>query len=318
MNRLGKRLAIVLSLVLAITVFCPAGASAATKPNMPTNVQAHPSSGSVMLIWDRSKQNILGYRIWMSDNGGDSYRIIKTLDLKRYPKLKKVQKVAYKVTGLKKYKQYRFRVLAYVNDEKGRSLSSSFKTVTSSPVREMRIKFKIKNTGETVIANRVSGGVFITESGRRVSGVRTHRERADYTTSFNYSPRSAEMFINDRKFSSPTNYLVWVSTYTQHVYLMKKSKGKWTYVDGWECATGRPSSPTPTGYNHVKSITKKVRSRHNVSWWSPFSSWNSLHGRVGDSMSLGRPASGGCVRNPDEKARDIYYKCPVGTTVVVF
>ena len=316
----SKRMLLLLTLTLIMVALSAVGVSAATaRPWMPRNVKTHPGYKSVAIQWSRSDQktDIKGYRIYYSSDG-KNFRLIKTLDYARYPKFKKLKNIVYKVPNLAEHKKHYFRVKAYVNDANGKALESSFKTVSDMPVREMRVRFRVKGSGESLVANKFSGGVFITPTGRRVSGVRVVGERAEYTRAFDYSRLSAQYFINDKGYSSPSKYLVWVSTYTQHVYLMKGSKGKWKCIDDWHCATGKASSPTPTGYSYVKAITKKVRYRHDVNWWSPFSSWNSLHGRVGDSMSLGAPSSGGCVRNPDEKARWIYQNCPVGTTVIVF
>ncbi len=315
-----KSISLLVLLVLTLTLLAMSALSvsaAIPKPWMPKNVKTHPGYKSIAIQWEKSSQpDIKGYRIYYS-NDGKKFFLKKTLLCKDYPQWNNSKNIVYKITGLSENVLYRFRVVAYVNDEKGHALESNYMTVAAQTVRPMRIRFKAG--GKSYIADRFSGGRFYVKgSGQSFAGSRVSSEVADYTNAFNYSRLSANYFINDKGYSSKTGYLVWISTYTQRVYIMKGSKGKWKCIDDWDCATGKPSSPTPTGTNHIKAIHKKVRLRNDVNWWSPFSSWNSLHGCVGDSLVLARPASGGCVRNPDIKAKWMYDNLPIGTTVIVY
>ena len=130
-----------------------------------------------------------------------------------------------------------------------------------------------------------------------------------------YSKVTAENFVNNSGKGSKTKYLIWVSTVQQHLYVFQGSKGKWKLIKDWECATGAAGSPTPTGFD--KQIERKVRSRHGVSYWSPFQTWNSIHGKL-SSWAMGGPASNGCVRNFDSNAKWIYYNCDPGTGLIVY
>lgn len=136
-----------------------------------------------------------------------------------------------------------------------------------------------------------------------------------------YDKISAEYFANGLGRSSRTNYLIWVSTYKQHVYVFQGSKGKWKLIKDWECSTGAGQSPTPTGLYDKQLISqgeyRRTSYRNEVRWWSPFQTWNSIHGKR-SFWAMGAPASNGCVRNFDQNAEWIYRNCPIGTAVVVW
>ena len=130
-----------------------------------------------------------------------------------------------------------------------------------------------------------------------------------------YSRKSAEDFVNKSKKSSKSKYLIWVSTYTQHIYIFKGKKGNWKLVKDWECSTGSAGSPTPTGFD--KKIVDKWYSHSGIKFWNPFQHINSIHGQR-RSYRFGRPESNGCVRNYDENAKWIYYTCKKGTGLIVY
>ena len=129
-----------------------------------------------------------------------------------------------------------------------------------------------------------------------------------------YDKTTAESFVNKYGKSSKTKYLIWVSTYTQHLYVFKGSKGKWKLYKDWECSTGAAKSPTPTGFD--KAIQDKWRNHSGIDYWSPFQHANSIHGQR-SSYVFGKPQSNGCVRNFDQNAKWLYYNCAIGTGLIV-
>lgn len=138
-------------------------------------------------------------------------------------------------------------------------------------------------------------------------------------TSYNkiryYDKTTAEGFVNRSGKTSSTQYLIWVSTYTQHIYVFKGSKGKWKLYKDWECSTGAAGSPTPTGFD--KKIVDKWYNHSGINYWNPFQNANSIHGhRL--SYVFGKPQSNGCVRNYDPNAKWIYDNCKVGTGLIVY
>ena len=129
-----------------------------------------------------------------------------------------------------------------------------------------------------------------------------------------YDKTSAESFVNKYGKSSKTKYLIWVSTYTQHLYVFKRSNGKWKLYKDWECSTGAAKSPTPTGFD--KAIQDKWRNHSGIDYWSPFQHANSIHGQK-SHYTFGKPQSNGCVRNFDQNAKWLYYNCAIGTGLIV-
>lgn len=324
----SKRLILQMLVIVALFVFSSIAVSAASEkpwmPGEPKDGYTHPGYRSIALKW-KSKETtekelkckapeVLGYRIYMSEDG-KNFRLIKTLDLKRYPSLRNVQYCVYKATGLKEYKRYYFRIRAYSNNKDGKvdeSSMSAYKTVSDIPVRPMI--YNITAGGKTYAATGVRGGAYVTDNGTRINMARVSSASADYTQGKDYSRLSAENFMNDRGVGSETNHAVWVSTYTQHCYLFVRQKGKWKCIDDWHCSTGRAWSPTPSGN---RRIAGRVPSRHGVPWWNKFQSWNSLHGRD-SGWVLGRPGSQGCVRNPSDKAEKVYKSTKLHTRILIY
>lgn len=174
---------------------------------------------------------------------------------------------------------------------------------------------RVKNCKADYQANKISksrsySGVWAKKNYASAAGVTDNYQGLRF-----YDKISAESFVNSLGRGSKTKYLIWVSTYTQHVYLFQGSKWKWKLINDWECATGAAESPTPTGFD--KELERYVRYRHGVNWWRPFQTWNSIHGKL-SSWEMGGPASNGCVRNFDQNAKLIYDKCPNGTALVVW
>ncbi len=134
------------------------------------------------------------------------------------------------------------------------------------------------------------------------------------TNSSAFSKSSAQKFVNNRGYSSKTKYLVWVSLYSQHVYIFKGSKGKWKLVRSFLCSTGR------TGYGTTYGKSQ-IYSKQAVWYWNgvPCAKYASrIAGGAIHSWSsggLGSPASHGCVRCSISDAYYVYKKVPVNTTV---
>ncbi|MBR2674892.1 MAG: L,D-transpeptidase family protein [Mogibacterium sp.] len=333
MKKSRRKVAIILLLTLIFTSLELMGVSAEDEgvvkvaPPEVSKLKANSGYQSITLTW-KASQGAEGYVVYMK--GSEGFSEIKVL-----PNIE----TEYRVPDLKKYKTYTFRVTAFVSDATapGGRLESKPVKVKGQAVREMTYKLQLKapatlyshsgkrkklnlKSGQEIEATHFSTGQYVFyKDGRRyhINSIRVRVLKGVYTQEKNYSIFEAENFINEMKVSSKTKVLIWVNTYTQHVYYFEGSKGKWECTDDWECCTGRPQTPTPTGATGLKKIWTKVRVRHNVPWWSPFSSYNSMHGLAGSRKILGKPASGGCVRNPDDKAKKVYENAKVGTRVVI-
>ena len=151
-----------------------------------------------------------------------------------------------------------------------------------------------------------------------------------------YNLQTAEAFVNGKGYSSSTGYLIWVSTYTQHLYVFTGSKHHWKAVKHTGCATGRFEKPTPLG---ASAITYKVpwlwfnqevgqggyyglRIRGGAihSWLYNIASSQAHGGRklMWNSEHYGKPVSSGCVRVKLKVAKWLYDKIPLNTIVVVY
>lgn len=160
--------------------------------------------------------------------------------------------------------------------------------------------------------------------------------RTNYTQFSDYSTATKEGFVDQKGYSSPTSYLLWISLKTQKVNIFQGSKGNWKLIRTCPCATGNNITPTVTGVFSV--IYKTYRWRFSgtvggeyvddysrVYYVTGFWGGQAFHSRLYDSSddsvmdgTIGTPASHGCVRMYDEDCQYIYDNMPYDTTVVVF
>ena len=127
----------------------------------------------------------------------------------------------------------------------------------------------------------------------------------------------AEFFINARGLGSGTGSFVWCNTYTQTIYRFSGSAGNWTCQNYFKCSTGKAATPSPTGVSGRKTIWKKIKKRHGIKWWSPYSDINSFHSKKA-KWKIGAPTSNGCIRNYEANAYDLYVNAPIGTAVLLY
>ena len=160
--------------------------------------------------------------------------------------------------------------------------------------------------------------------------------RENYTQSWDYSETVKTAFVNQRGYSSPTGYLIWLNLKTQKVNIFQGSQGNWELIRVSPCASGKNTTPTVSG---VFSIIYKtdywrysgyedgeyVHDHHRVYNISGFRGGQAFHSRLyyteGGGLyddTMGTPASAGCVRMMDEDCLFIYNSIPYNTTVVVY
>lgn len=156
------------------------------------------------------------------------------------------------------------------------------------------------------------------------------KSTSSITTKTAYDWDTAKYFVDSRGNSSKTGYLIWVSVYTQHLYIFKGSARNWQPVACYSVSTGKSKTPTirtidPQGnpasgkmIGTYKTISKKLKKRHGIPYWNCFSSYNAIHGKKSKWKINSVPQSGGCVRNTNDHAQWIYNNCPMGTTVILF
>ena len=290
---------------------------------------SNPDAGTVTLYWD-ANANAVKYEVYVD---GAFRTTVTNSNTRALPaSAGGAWKVSYTATGLNEYRNHSFVVRAY-NSENVTAQAS----VSKQPVRpinyvmKMKKKVSLKSHGgrsqkitlaknEIVKAYGFNSGKYVFKRGGSIFYVAKSRGKSissDYTTSFNYSRADAENYVNTAYIgSSSYNTLIWVSTYCQHVYYFTGSKGNWRCVNDWECSTGKAQSPSPTGMWGNKEIGKKIKKRHGIKFWSTYSSMNAFHGKL-KSWKLGKPASGGCIRNDVGNAEYIYKYAPKRTKVII-
>jgi lipoprotein-anchoring transpeptidase ErfK/SrfK len=261
-------------------------------------------------------------------------------------------------------KKYYYKVRAYRKNSDGSIQYSSYSAVVNGKaVRQMYEKIYLSRTrtltshdkyrttrtfssNEALTAVGFGGGCYKfydgTGSKKRLfyahyTNVRS--AKADYSKKQNYTTTTAENFANELTQAKVIDkgtgkgsrtYLVWVSTYTQHLYIFKwnkkeqkwklfklktsnSNKKKWSH---WECATGEAVSPTRIDMQ--MRIHKKIAYMIGIPYWNCFSGDNGIHGKRDSYVIDGKPHSHGCVRNYNWNAEWIYKNCKVGTQVIIY
>lgn len=139
-----------------------------------------------------------------------------------------------------------------------------------------------------------------------------------------YSDAVKEGFVELRDYDSKTDYLIWISRYTQKVIVYQGSKGNWTVIRTMDCSSGCNNTITPAGIYEIYYRTARWHfGDYYVDMVSGFNGGHAFHtvtykpdGGYLDSR-LGEPRSQGCIRLMPENAAYIY-GLPVGTRVVVY
>lgn len=212
---------------------------------------------------------------------------------------------------------YPVRTIAYrITIKKGGTLKSH-----GGPPATMKV-----SKGQVINAYGFGGGkyIFKNENGSifYCNKSRTRKRSCVYTRD-RYTDIDATFFVNDAstqgRVSSSNGRLVWVNTYTQMLYLFSGTNGDWTIMSAGaeKCATGKAATPSPTGVWGKKTIWKKIKKRHGIKWWSPYSDINSIHSKKA-KWKIGAPTSNGCIRNYEWMAYQVYTQAPIGTPVLSY
>ncbi|MBO4418846.1 MAG: S-layer homology domain-containing protein, partial [Oscillospiraceae bacterium] len=134
-----------------------------------------------------------------------------------------------------------------------------------------------------------------------------------YTTE-DYSAPLKEYYVNQvRNASSSTNYLIWVSLYTQRVNIFQGSKGNWKLIQSGQISSGRNACPTPAETTKILYKTSQweyeVYYCHHVSVFDEARGFHSRPTAYGGGVyqpAIGYPVSSGCVRLMDSECIFIY------------
>lgn len=149
-----------------------------------------------------------------------------------------------------------------------------------------------------------------------------------------------ENYVNKKKFKSSTNYLIWLSKYTQKIYVFKRANkhSKWVLKKTYRCSSGTFAHPTPTNMNYI--LIRKQYDRHRVTnkglryyykYLSAFgkkgssgrgNAFHTVCWKEGSNKMLkpvkDKPNTKGCARMFTGEAKWIYSHVPTKTRVISY
>lgn len=148
------------------------------------------------------------------------------------------------------------------------------------------------------------------------------------TVDDDYTEEAKVDFVNSMGYDSQSNYMIWVSLYTQKVNVFKGVEGNWKLVECFDCATGVNSTPTTTGSFFIKEKSARWTLGNGDTYVAPVLIFNggeaftsqpyySKNDEVADD-TMGEPASGGSVRLLKDDIEWLNQNIPVETLVVVY
>lgn len=289
---------------------------------------------------------------WSKVSGATSYEVYR-YNNKKWSKIKTVKgAVTYKNTGLKINKEYKYRVRA-VRTVSGKSVKGSWSNIRKITVKKyltgdirigysegvlMRPAKKYKEGSSTQVESKslLARGTRITiiktkrVGGRTMAYIKTKNSGKTYwirrgNISFyapyrtlDYTTQAKEDFVNKKKYSSKSKYLVFICHYTQRTYIFKGKKGHWKQIHNFRIAGGKASTRTPLG--KFKVIRKRMHSPTSSAMYVTYftNGGNSFHSRPAGLYTIGRPVSNGCVRMYTNDAKYIYNTIPKKTTVISY
>lgn len=146
---------------------------------------------------------------------------------------------------------------------------------------------------------------------------------ADACTPGDYKKKTKINFVNSKKITSQTDYMIWVSTDMQSLNVFEGSNRNWDLIKSFPCSTGMAGYPTPIG---SKTIMFKQLVYHSALWGSNLQYFLSFGGSgihkwpgPGIEGNIGvHPCSHACVRLGRSAATWMYQNIPVGTRLLVY
>ena len=182
------------------------------------------------------------------------------------------------------------------------------------------------NCKVTLKNGKCTDHVYLAAYNSALSTVQTVNSWYNYQRQEPYSTATMEGFVNQKGYSSDSEYLIWVSTTTTTVNIFKGSKGAWKLERSAACALGASYSPTVKGTfkTYIRDNEWDFGS-YKCRWVTNFYRGYAFHSRKWSrdysylvDPSINCLVSAGCVRMYDEDCYFIYSTIPIGTTVVVY
>jgi hypothetical protein len=183
------------------------------------------------------------------------------------------------------------------------------------------LEYTSGNSGMTAIRLQLEDG-----SSGWVSASDVAISDEDCTTDEDYTEEAKTDFVNSMRYDSETEYLVWVSLYTQKVNVFSGYQGNWVLEKTFDCATGSNSSPTSTGTYTYSAL--KDRWDLGTTYVEPVLIFNGGEAFTSQPYStdsdeiadetMGEPASGGSVRMLEEDIAWMKENLTIGSLVVIY
>ncbi len=319
---------------------------------------------------------------WGANSKATNYQILTENSSGEIVPVTMVANTVYKlkIKGLKNGKTYKFYVRAVVKKGSQYAYGAMSNPILGRPLSSKQLKAAVGNIhpyyykcktlaklsadgvtipkGATVtIIKKVSGKSTIKYNGEQYKVPTSALEIVDFITKWQDAPTKseAEAFVNAKGYQSESDYLVWINTYTQHLYVFKGSQYNWTLVKDHKCSTGDTGYPTPIAvsqihykkkiwfFNKEDALEKgldiqcgywasRIKGGAIHSWmynWSNekrttgkepdgYPATESAHKFIWSATKYGYPKSHGCVRVPIEIAKWIYDNVPIDSTNVTY
>lgn len=189
-------------------------------------------------------------------------------------------------------------------------------------------------TNVTITDYKLHNGQICTVTLPNGKSVKIPRENLNPTsaepiTGGDYSTAVKEAWVNyTKRYSSKTDYLIWVSLRYQRFYLFKGSKGNWRLQNTWPCVSGGLYNRTAPSSNY--EIRDKYMYRYFGStygmyvlyfgqWIHTWPLYNGTMQYAGNVATMGTlPQSLGCIRLPIDAAKYVYDTVPIGTKMICY
>lgn len=173
---------------------------------------------------------------------------------------------------------------------------------------------------------------FQDESGKTVYGwlprwscTFPNKDFVNWDSELDYSQATKEGFVDQKGYSSKTDWLIWVNRYTQKVIIFQGHKGAWKLKKTFLCSSGANFCPTRAGTYELEGhihpwYFEKYYVEHVTGFWGDHAFHTALKSYSGGYYDgrLGMPLSHGCIRMTDEGATFIEKELPLGTAVIVW
>ena len=145
----------------------------------------------------------------------------------------------------------------------------------------------------------------------------------DACTPGDYTKATKLSFVNSRRITSETEYMIWVSTDMQSLNVFTGYNRHWQLVKSFKCSSGMAGYATPLG---SRRIVVKMPVCHSDQWDSNLQYFLSFGGSgihkwpgggAGENLGV-RPCSHGCVRLGTNAAIWMFKHIPVNTRFLVY